>query len=293
MGAQPLVQPAFSIRQATAEDAAVCGQICYEAFHTINQQHNFPPDIPAPEMATRIISWMFSNPQFYCVVAEGGGKLIGSNCLDERGPIAGIGPITIDPKEQNRGVGRALMEAVIDRAHERSFAGVRLVQAAFHARSMSLYSKLGFIIREPLAVLQGRTKQRKFEGITVRAAAASDVEQCNALCKRVHGHDRAQELVDGISMKSAQVAERNGRIVAFTSALAFFGYSVAETNEDLAALIASADQFGGPGILLPTRNTELFRWCLENGLTMVEPMTLMTLGLYNEPRGAYLTSVSF
>lgn len=293
MGAQPLVQPAYSIRRATAEDAATCGQICYEAFHTINQQHNFPPDLPTPDVGTQVVSWMFSNPQFYCVVAEVNGRLIGSNCLDERGLIAGIGPITIDPKEQNRGVGRALMQAVIDRAHERSFAGVRLVQAAFHTRSMSLYTKLGFLIREPLAVMQGKTKQRHFAGITVRAAVAADVEQCNALCERVHGHQRAQELVDGIKMQSAKVAERNGRIVAFTSALAFFGYSVAETNEDLQALIASADQFGGAGILLPARNTELFRWCLENGLEMVEPMTLMTMGLYNEPRGAYLTSISF
>ena len=32
---------------------------------------------------------------------------------------------------------------------------------------------------------------------------------------------------------------------------------------------------------------------LENGLKVVEPMTLMTLGLYNEPTGAYLPSVLY
>jgi GNAT superfamily N-acetyltransferase len=293
MGAQPLVQPSFSIRKSTPHDATICGQICYEAFRTINENHNFPPDIPTVEIAIGILSFMFSNPQFYCVVAEANGKLIGSNCLDERGAIAGVGPITIDPKQQNMGVGRELMQAVMDRAHERSSMGVRLVQAAFHNRSMSLYTKLGFLIREPLAVMQGRINGHCFDSHKVRPAATDDVEECNRLCVRVHGHDRAQELVDGIKMGIARVAERDGRIVAFTSGLAFFGHSVAETNEDLAALIASAEQMGGAGILLPTRNTELFRWCLENGLQMVEPMTLMTLGLYNEPRGAYLTSISF
>jgi len=44
---------------------------------------------------------------------------------------------------------------------------------------------------------------------------------------------------------------------------------------------------------LPTRNGELLRWCLANGLRIVQPNTLMTLGLYNEPRGAYLPSILY
>jgi len=62
---------------------------------------------------------LFSNPGFYCVVAESGGRIVGSNGLDERSMIAGIGPITIDPGAQNLGVGRKLMQAVMDRASER------------------------------------------------------------------------------------------------------------------------------------------------------------------------------
>ena len=54
---------------------------------------------------------MFSHPRFYCVVAESDGCMVGSNCLDERSAIAGLGPITVDPSIQNRGVGRKLMEA--------------------------------------------------------------------------------------------------------------------------------------------------------------------------------------
>ena len=73
----------------------------------------------------------------------------------------------------------------------------------------------------------------------------------------------------------------------------FFGHAVAETNLDLQALIASAEAFAGPGILVPARNSELFRWCLENGLRVVQPLTLMTSGPYNEPAGAYLPSILF
>jgi hypothetical protein len=44
---------------------------------------------------------------------------------------------------------------------------------------------------------------------------------------------------------------------------------------------------------VPSRNSELFRWCLAHGLKVVEPMTLMSLGLYNEPKGAFLPSILY
>lgn len=59
------------------------------------------------------------------------------------------------------------------------------------------------------------------------------------------------------------------------------------------ALIAAAPAFLGPGTLVPTRNADLLRWCLLNGLRVIQPMTLMSHGLYNEPRGSYLPSINF
>ena len=282
-----------TIRSAKPEDAAASGQICYEAFHKINSDHGFPDDLPGVEMAVGVMTMMFGHPGFYCVVAEEGGRIVGSNCLDERSPIAGVGPITIDPGAQNRGVGRKLMQAVLDRAREGNFPGVRLVQAAFHTRSLSLYATLGFDAREPLSVMQGPAIKKKLEGSSVRPAGTGDLDACNRVCVKVHGHDRGGDLADSIAQGTAAVVERHGRITAYCSSLAFFGHAVAETNLDLEALIAAADGFGGPGILVPTRNAELLRWCLSNGLRVVEPMTLMTVGLYNEPAGAYLASISY
>ena len=36
-----------------------------------------------------------------------------------------------------------------------------------------------------------------------------------------------------------------------------------------------------------------YGWCLDHGLRVVQLMTLMTMGLYNEPGGAYLPSVLY
>ena len=289
----PPGDPSITVRRAKIEDAPVCGRVCYDAFYKISTDHGFPPDFSSPEVAVGLLSENFSHPGFYCVVAESDGCIVGSNCLDERSVIAGLGPITVEPNNQNRGVGRKLMDAVLVRAREHNFPGVRLLQSAFHNRSLALYSRLGFDAREPVSVMQGPPLQKRVEGCSVRPAKVSDVENCQGVCMQVHGHDRAGELADAIKDGTAMVVERGERITGYTTVMAFFGHAVAETNLDLQALIASAEAFAGPGIIVPTRNSSLFRWCLENGLRVVQPMTLMSSGLYNEPAGAYLPSVLF
>lgn len=286
-------EQAITIRRASPSDAEACGRVCFEAFRTLATHHNFLPDFPAPEPAIGALSAMFSHPGFFCIVAEQDGKVIGSNCLDERSVIAGLGPITIDPNAQNRSVGRQLMEAAMTRARERKFVGVRLVQAGYHTRSLSLYAKLGFVVREPLACMPGPAINKAVSGYCVRTMQPADLATCNALCVQVHGHDRGGDLKDAIQQGSAVVAEAEGRIRAYASSLAFYGHCVAETNEGVQALIAGAAAFVGPGILVPLRNGELFRWCLENGLRVTQTLTLMTMGLYNEPVGAYLPSILF
>jgi GNAT superfamily N-acetyltransferase len=284
---------AVRIRRATPEDAEVSGRICYDAFSAISRQHGFPPDFPTPEVGIGLLGMLFSHPGFYCVVAESDARIVGSNCLDERSTIAGVGPITVDPGTQNGRIGRLLMTAVLDRARARGVPGVRLLQASFHNRSLSLYAKLGFDAREPMSVMQGPPIKRTVEGCDVRPATDGDFDSANRVCERVHGHTRAGELRDALDQGAALIVVRHGRITGYCTALGFFGHTVAESELDLQALIAAADGFSGPGIIVPTRNGALFRWCLNNGLRVVQPLTLMTMGLYNEPNGAYLPSILY
>ncbi|MEP6902101.1 MAG: hypothetical protein ABJA66_10145 [Actinomycetota bacterium] len=110
---------------------------------------------------------------------------------------------------------------------------------------------------------------------------------------RIHGHTRYQDLLDGIGQAMAFVAIRGGKITGYTTGLSYFGHTIGETNEDIKALIGASETFPGVGFLLPTRNAEILRWCLENGLKIVQPMTLMSRGLYQEPRGAFIPSILF
>lgn len=281
------------LRPGTIEDAKECGRIDYEAFKSIADQHNFPPDFPSVEVATEIVTMLLSHPGFYSVVAELDGKIAGSNFLDERSAIAGIGPVSVDPPVMNGTIGRQLMQAVVDRATQRRFPGVRLVQIAWHFRSLSLYTKLGFDTRETLSAMQGKPLALKIPGYEVRPAREEDLSACNQLCLRVHGHDRGGELLDAIRQGTANVVERLGRITGYSTGIGWFHHAIAETNDDLQALIGAAPAFLGPGFLVPSRNGELFRWCLSQGLRVVSQATLMTMGLYNEPVGAYLPSILY
>ncbi|MCC6860569.1 MAG: GNAT family N-acetyltransferase [Bryobacterales bacterium] len=282
----------FTLRPGRPEDAPALGRICYQAFKTVSESHNFPPDFPSVEAAVGLMRALLARPAVYSVVAESGGSVLGSNFL-WLDAIAGVGPVTVDPAAQNGAVGRRLMQDVLDFARRQDFPGVRLVQAAYHNRSLSLYAKLGFVVREPLANMQGPAIGERIPGTEVRPAGTPDAEACNALCYRIHGHARPAELAEAIRRGVASVVVRGGRITGYTTGIGFFGHAVAQSNEDLKALIAAAPAFAGPGFLLPTRNAELFRWCLEKKLRVVQPMTLMTLGLYNEPAGAFLPSILY
>jgi predicted N-acetyltransferase YhbS len=281
------------LHQATVADAESCGRIFFDAFESIATRHNFPIEAGSPEFAHYKARELLAHEEFACVVAERDGVVLGSAFVDERGPIAGIGPVTVDPAEQDGGVGRALMEAVLERERARGAAGIRLVQTAYHYRSLSLYSKLGFVVREPLSVMQGTPPGLSVPGRGVRDAAESDLDACDELCARVHGHHRRGELRDAIGAGTARVVERPDRLSGYATGFGYGWHAVAETNEDLVALLASADAYMGLGILVPSRNAELMRWCLENDLRIVQQSTLMTTGLYNDPSGAYLPSILF
>jgi predicted N-acetyltransferase YhbS len=283
----------LSLRRANSADAAAVGEIGYRAFKAIGDQHNFPADFPSPQIATGLFEMLISHPGFFDIVAEINGKVAGSNFLDERDSIGGVGPVTVDPELQNEGVGSALMQAVMERSAARGSVGVRLVQAAYHRRTLALYLKLGFEVRELLACLQGPAVNKTIPGIAVRPATSNDVPACNRLCFHVHGHERGGELADAVKQGVSRVAERNGRITGYATPIAYFGHAVAETNEDLMALIGAAESFPGAGFLVPTRNGELMRWSLGEGLRITQTMTLMTRGLYNQPVGAWLPSVLY
>jgi len=279
------------VRPIQRQDVNAVGRLTFEAFQAVDAQHRFPSEFDRPESATVYVAMLLARPGTAGFVAEQEGQLIGALLLDERSPeVAGLGPLVVAPSAQARGVGRLMMERAMERVKERGFAGMRLMQASYQLRSLSLFVKLGFDVREPCLVLKGAPLARQTPGYTVRPAGPEDVAACNALCARVHGFERGVELAQALRARTAVVVLRDGRLTGYASAVGVGGHGVGETNEDLQALVASASRFVGDSLLVPTRNGALLRWLLSQGFEGIKPMNLMASGRYSEPAGAYLPS---
>lgn len=283
------------IRPITPADVEACGRIVYEAFKSIADRHNFRPDFPSETLATEFVHAFVESPSVFGVVAERDGHVVGSNFLAEQDEIRAVGPITIDPEAQAAGIGRRLMEAVVERG--RDAKGIRLVQDAFNTASMSLYASLGFDVKEPLALVEGRVAGGPTPDVEVRPIEEGDLDACGELCRRVHGIERTGELREVPPFLIPFVAVRGGRVVAYASAPGFWplNHGVAEGEEEMRALLSGAAAATGEplSLLLPTRQASLFRWCLASGLRVVKPLTLMSMGWYQEPRGCYFPSVGY
>jgi len=285
------------IRPARQADIPDCGRILFTAFKNVADRHGFPPDFSSPEAALGVARVLVASRRFYGVVAEAesDGHILGSNFLSERDPIRSVGLLSVDPQAHGQGIGRQLMEAVLARAS--AAPSVRLVQDAFNAVSLALYASLGFDVKEPLALVAGKPKTPPPRGVDVRPLRHRDLEACSALCERVHGFPRASEMRDAVDHFSPMVAIRHGRICAYATTLTQWqvAHAVAETEEDLQGLILAAGATTAEPLsfLVPTRRATFFRWCLREGFRIVKPMTLMALGAYREPKGAFLPSVAY
>ena len=287
----------ITLREMENGDADTVARILYEAFAAIHDRHRFPRDFPTLEAADTLVGNFIAHPAIWGVVAEDDGVIVGSNFVDERGPVRGVGPITVDPHTQQRGVGRRLMATALERSA--GAAGVRLLQDSFNVQSLGLYASLGFQATEPVVVMGGWPRTGIDAGFEVRPMTERDIDAAAALHLDVHGFDRTTELRDALDAPELEphVATSDSEVVAYATTLTFFpaAHAVARSAPAMAALIAGTLGAGEApaSFLLPVRRHELFGWALEAGLRVVKPMTYMVMGQSHDPRGPWIPSVLY
>ncbi|NJM62037.1 MAG: GNAT family N-acetyltransferase [Oscillatoriales cyanobacterium RU_3_3] len=280
-----------ALRRATASDIDACARINYEAFKDISDRHQFPTDFPTLEFSNYIIGLFVESPQFFDIVAESEGAVVGCAFMDERNPIRGIGPVSVDRTFQGRGAGRAMMKALLERGQ--NARGLRLVHESFNMASLSLYASEGFEVKEPFVLLEGKFRSRPESGVEVRPMASEDVGECAALCEKLYGCDRTCDIELALDADDPFVACKDGRIVAYTCAISAINHSVGETEADMQALLLGATALSAAervSFHLPVRYASLFRWCLQEGLRALKPMSVMSVGDYRQPQGCYFPS---
>jgi predicted N-acetyltransferase YhbS len=283
----------LTVRPIERNDAESCGKIGYEAHKAISSAHGYPSEQPSEEFAIGLIRTLLGNPNSWGVLAELKGKVLGSIFLHRfpPSPVAVIGPLTVHPYAEG-GIGRRLMDAALTQARKQNHDQIRLVQSPSHIRSFVLYIKCGFVLREPLFLLQGQPLNTGTAGIRL-VRDDVDISACNELCKLAHGFSREMELRNAKDQGVAIMIEQDGAITGYAAGIGILCHAVAKSNEDLKTLIANASTVLGPGFFVPGRNYEIIKWLLDNGFQIGWPANLMTIGHYQEPLMPFLPSLAY
>lgn len=284
-------------RDARRRDADAIGAVLHEAFTEVAERHGFPSDFPSRQYGVGLARALLGAPPYRGAVVERDGDVAGVAFVNLADPVRGIGPVAVAPRAQGSGLGRTVMEAVIEAGA--GGEGLRLTQDLFNMASLSLYTSLGFVVKEPLLLVQGRPHSADAAAAgLVRPMHQADLDSCAQLCRRVHGVTRRAETAAALNAGlPATVAERDGRVVAYATTLSWWqrGHAVAEDLDELLVLLRGvAARASDPlTLLVPMRETALHAWCVNEGLRGVKPMTLMVRGAYREPQGAWLPSVAY
>ena len=230
-----------------------------------------------------VIGGWVQHPNVWGVLAERDGTILGSNYLDQRGPIAGVGPISVDPEAQNSGVGRRLMEAVIERGKDAP-GGVRLLQDGFHMRSLCLYQSLGFNVTEPVVIMSGKPRSGPVDGVEVRRLEAGDIDACETSAQCTAGSEPAScAMRSGLRAVRGGAGRTGGRLPD-QATLWPMAHGVAESEEDMERSCSASRRSPGASFVPRADPLGALPLGLREGLRAVKPMNIMARGPYQEPR---------
>lgn len=288
---------AIDYRQPIAEHVQELGRICYEAFKDIAERHGFEADFSSVDIGRMLMGMLVASEHNFGVAAMRSDQPVGSNFLMTADEVASVGPITVDPPEQGNGVGRELMQRVLDHADESGFESVRLQQDSYNMASLSLYASLGFDTKTPCALMEISPAAEPDD--TVRPLTVDDLDDVEAMSRDIYKVSRRNEVANLLASGGifpAVARERKGRMRGYLI-IGPPGHSVAETEEDVVVMAQQAGRLAQmPDVLrvfCPLIEGGLYRRFLAAGFRSRKVMNLMVRGTYEAPDGVWTPSVGY
>jgi len=287
----------FEIRRMSRDDIPEVGRIGVDAFNDLMARHNRPPLYPDPQVGPLAATAYFSIDPERSLVATEEGRIVGSIFYRLRGDTVSVGPATVAPAAQGRGVGRKLFDTVIER--EPGARSMRIMQDSLNLSSFELLVRIGYSLGEEVAMftLPAGFREERADA-TVRTARSEDLSEILAMDRRLFGSDRRKDF---------EFLRRFGKILTLHSGKSLQGYLAqmptpgrtmlgpggAEEAAALATLIRHAvgETLGELSVLLPARSHEIVKPLLETGFRLVGLSNLMFRGAWQPPAGAYAYSL--
>jgi predicted N-acetyltransferase YhbS len=219
------------------------------------------------------------------VAVDGTGSTVGVGLRWSFGRDVGtIGLVLVSPERQGRGIGRALMTALIADLEPRAL----MLNAT--AEGLPLYEKLGFVSTRFVRQHQGRRAEGSVlpsvPAVHVRRAMPADYAALCALDAAAFGTDRSALVSRLLADGEAWVVERAGQPAGFAVLRAFgrgmiIGPIVASSEDEAIALVAAAAKAALPGVLrvdILADAERLAGWLTAAGLPAIDTVTVMLRG---------------
>lgn len=231
------------------------------------------------------------------VVADAGAGPVGVGMRWSFGRDAGtIGMMLVARERQGRGIGRALMNALI------ADSGTRALMLNATAEGLGLYEKLGFIrtglVRQHQARFVEKPVPPAVPTVALRRAVPADHAALRALDAAAFGADRSALITQLLAAGDAWVVDgavhgAGAGIVPGAAPPAGFallrrfgrgmmiGPVVAPGEDEAIALVAAAVRAAPAGVLrvdIPAEAAHLADWLMSAGLPAVDTVTTMVRG---------------
>lgn len=257
-----------------------------------------PADIPAAHGLSQAVGWLhraedwdFALGLGHSVAAVADGELLGTALWWPYGEgYATLGLIIVSPQHQGAGIGKMLMQALLDQA------GTRTLMLNATPQGVPLYEKNGFRpsgeIHQHQGVLPASPPPALAAHERIRFAAMSDLPVVAGLDADATGLQRRPVLERLLQVGEAVLLERNGEPAGF-AVLRPFGRGltigpVVAVDEDAARLLISHwlhEQRGQFVRIDITGSSGLGDWLGERGLPRVDVVSSMTRGVPPTPMG--------
>jgi GNAT superfamily N-acetyltransferase len=274
------------LRPMAANDRSEVAELIYGSINVWYEKHGRPPLFAGGPRVTEVFHDVYNVLAPGCnVVAEHPetGRLMGSCFYHPRKHHVSLGIMNVHPNYFGFGVGRALLQHIIDFTESKGYKALRLTSSALNLDSFSLYNRAGFV---PRWAFQDMLIQVPADGMKqplpgperVRPATLADVPKMIELEMHISGISREEDyrycIANEAGFWHAAVYEnaRGGidglMLSSGHPALNMLGPCLALSEDVAAALILKElDQYKGrmPVFLIPVERSKLVRQMYDWG----------------------------
>ena len=183
------------VRPMTSGDVAAAERVWYEAFSAMRSVYHLPTEERTPEgarrMEGRIAHLLSTDPGGSWVAVDGDGDVVGLSQAMRRDDLWILSLLGVSPQCQNRGAGKALLEAAV------AYGGTAqrgMILCSRDPRAARRYLRAGFDMH-PSVTARGTVDRRRLPATPgVRDGTAIDLELAAALDRKLRGGAHGPDL---------------------------------------------------------------------------------------------------